>query len=154
VTELHRKGQDFKDGDSDNNFDDGTVLYYGHEASPKQDQAIASLVRRYFQAMSSDDGAAACSLLFSLFAEVIVEDYGSPATGQKSLQGTTCAAIVTKFFKQYGHRGTPRLVGVRLEGKKGLALLQFHPGAAPRSIEIHDEFGTWNLKALLDVSLP
>jgi hypothetical protein len=153
-----------RDGDYDNSGngtydkDDSVVLRYGHAAGASDRQAVAAVVKRYYAAAAAGDGAKGCSLIYSIFAETIPEDYGRPPAGPPALRGKTCAAVMSKVFKQSQPQlaadyATLKVTGVRLEGNRGWALLSFKAMPA-RSILVHSERGAWKIYALLDTGLP
>jgi hypothetical protein len=128
------------------------ALNYGHEASEPDRRAITALVKRYYAAAAADDGATACSLIYSTFEEAIPEDYGQPP-GPPNLRGKTCAVIMSKLFKQLP--GEPPAVlaktevtGVSVRGRRGFARLHssaMHTG----SIAVERERQTWKIQALI-----
>lgn len=153
-----------KDADSDydnksngrHDSDDNAILRFGHTASPTERRMVAGIVKRYYAAGAEGDGATACSLIYSIFAEAIPEDYGQ-APGPPGLRGKTCAAVLSKFFVQHHGRlaadsETLSVTGVRVEGNRGFALLSFRR-MPDRHIVLHRERGHWKLSALLDTGL-
>jgi hypothetical protein len=153
------------DGDKDNDIgapgddrNNNSVLDFAHAAGPSDRQAIAALIKRYYAAALAEDGAKACSMLYSTLAEAVPEDYGTPSGGQPYMQGTTCPAVMTLLFKHFHDRLTvelPKLevTRVRLEEHHGLAVLAF--GTMPeREIQVAREGHAWKIEALLDSELP
>jgi hypothetical protein len=152
-------GKDAADGDNDpNSEDDKNILAYGHAANAADMRTIATLVRRYYAAAAADNGTTACSLLFTLLAEVIPEDYGQ-APGPPSLRGKTCAVVMTKLFKQQHQLLSTnvamlKVTGARIGEKRGFALLLLGKTHEQRYIPVHREFGVWKVNSLLDSGLP
>ncbi len=145
-------------GAPDDDRSNNEVLGYGHAAVPSERRAIASLVERYYKAALAEDGANACSMLFSTLAEAVPEDYGQSPPGPTYMHGTTCPAAVTALFKHY-HRQLaielPRLRvrSVRVDQRHGLVVLNF--GALPeRQISVEREGRIWRINTLLDSELP
>lgn len=140
------------DNDSDNNNDD---YAYGHAASAADRRAVTALVERYFAAAAAGDGATACPLIYSLFAEEIPELYGEPP-GPPALRGSTCAVVMSKLFKQR-HRqmvadhATLEVTDVRVKGRRAHALLRFETGA--RDLLVHREGRVWKVDEMLDSPL-
>lgn len=139
-----------RDGDTDNNDDD---YRYGHAASAADKRAVTALVKRYYTLAAAGDGASACSLIFPPFAEEIPEIYGE-SLGPPALRGTTCAEVMTKFFKQEHRKLLVDIVklevtDVRIRGNRALALLNFK-AMPPRDIRVHRELGAWKIDELLD----
>lgn len=133
------------------------VTEFGHEASPADRRAIALLVKRYYAAAAADDGATACSLIYSPLSESVAEDYGQ-APAPASLAGTTCEEVMGKLFRQVP--GQPSAVlaatevtGVRVKGRKGFALLRSK--AIPEGdIAVERELGVWKVGGLIGGVLP
>jgi hypothetical protein len=157
TTTTGNHAKDSNDGDSDSSSnDDVEVLDYGHAANAADERTITALLKRYHAAAAAGDGATACSQIFSLMAEAIVEDYGELA-GPANLRGKTCAIVLSKWFK-LSHRkmvanaATLEVTGVRIKGKKGLALLRFGATGQPRYIPVRLEFGVWKIYSISDDS--
>jgi hypothetical protein len=152
------------DSDKDNDIgapDDDTqntsALDFGHAASAPERQTITALVKRYYAAALAENGAKACSMIYSTLAAAVPEDYGGPP-GPLYMRGAkTCAAAVTLLFKHFHTLLTlqvPRLkvARVRLIEHHGLALLNF--GKLPeREIYVAREGHIWRMSALLDGEL-
>lgn len=152
-----------KDNDSDNRTgsyfdkDDASVLDFGHAGGHADRRAIASLVKRYFAAADTDDGATACSLIVPSFASAIVEDYGRSG-GPLYARGDSCPAVMSKVFRHYhrqlvAHQATLRVAAVRVDGATGVATLAFKalPG---RQLRVERAGKGWRVDALLDLELP
>jgi hypothetical protein len=152
-------GRDSADGDKDTEGnDDNPILAFGHAANEADERAITALVKRYYAAAAADNGAAACSLIFVIFQEAIPEDYGQLA-GPRALRGKTCAVVMSKLFKLERrqivvHNSTLKVTSVRVDGKKGYALLRFGTMPEPRFLQVHIEFGVWKVDSLIDGALP
>jgi hypothetical protein len=153
-----------RDNDYDNSSnsyydkDDSVILGYGHAAGAADRQAVAAVVKRYYAAAAAGDGAKGCSLIYSIYAETIPENYGRPPAGPPALRGKTCAEVMSKVFKQRqpqlaADSATLKVTGARLEGNRGWALMSFKTMPA-RSILVHRERGAWKIYALLDSELP
>jgi hypothetical protein len=148
------------DEDNDNpgsgryDADDSPVLRFGHAASAVEMRAISSLVRRYYAAGAAGDGASACSLLYSLLADSVVEEYA----GSPGLRSKTCAEVLSKLFKQRhrelaGDVAALKTTVVRVGGDRGLSLVRF--GATrERRVLLRRERGAWKMDVLLDVGVP
>jgi hypothetical protein len=128
--------------------DDDAIEDFGKAADAAEEKAVASLVKRYYAAAAEGDGNKGCTMLFSLLAESVVPDFGEPP-GPPALRGKTCGAVLSKIFKQR-HRqfvadsAMLRVVGVRIMGKQGYALLK--TAAFPRgSILLRRERTVWKL---------
>ncbi len=113
--------------------------------------AMTGLVARYYAAAAADDGAAACSMLYSVFEETIAPDYGEPP-GPPSLRSRTCAGVLTKLFRLIP--GQPpaslartRVIGVRLAGRRGEVLVR-SPTLPAGEIAIRLEHSVWRVAAL------
>jgi hypothetical protein len=152
-----------RDNDSDNRThsyyddDDSGVRRFGHPAGTGDRRAVEGLVKRYFTAASAEDGAAACSMIVSIFAKSVPEDLGRPP-GPVYARGSTCATVMSKIFAHYHrqlaiHAATLRFGGVRVSGGKGVAVLAFK-GLPGRQIHVAQEKHVWKMDALLDLELP
>jgi ketosteroid isomerase-like protein len=133
------------------------ITEFGHKASPADRQAITALVKRYYAAAASDDGATACSLIYSTIAESVAEDYGQ-APAPASLSGNTCEVVMSKLFRQVPQQpsavlATTEVTGVRVNGRKGYALLRSKTIPAG-DIPLQRELGTWRIGTLIGSALP
>jgi hypothetical protein len=147
VDEAHSNG--LYDGD------DGPTLDYGHRADAADRDAITNLVRRYFAAAATDNGAKACSLLNSFVAEAVAEDFSDTP----SLRGKTCAVVLSKFFRQrhkeiLSDSTTLDVLIVNVEGNKALVVMHFATSPLARKIAERREDGKWKILDLLDTPLP
>jgi len=136
--------------------DDDIVLRHGRAATPAEQGAIASLVKQYYAAAASANGAAGCHLVYSLFAEAIAEDYGE---GPGPLHGMTCTEVLSKMFKLKQRQWAKELpavkvVGARIEGKLGWAVINLGPKQAPRRIRIRLDGETWKIRQLETLIMP
>jgi hypothetical protein len=129
------------------------IATFGHAASVADKQAITALVKRYYAAAVADDGAKACTLIYSLYEEAIAEDYGRSPPGPPGLSGNTCAVVMTKLFKHVPGQppavlATTEVTGVRVKGKDGI--VQLHSKAIPRGeIAVRRELGSWKVLAMI-----
>jgi hypothetical protein len=151
------------DGDSDrpgsggSDTDNDAVSTYGHAAGTADIQAIAVLLKRYYTLAATGDGARACSMVYWLFAETVVEEHDR-GRGPTSLRGNTCAQVASKLFTQR-HRelvedvATLQVVWVRLDGNRGVALVRFGP-ARERDVAVQRDHGVWKMNVLLDSGDP
>jgi hypothetical protein len=146
------------DGDIDTlgkafDSDNDTPLGYAPPAGPVNRRAIVALLRRYYTTAAAGDGASACSLLDPLFAEQITEEH-RPGKGPRSLQGATCARVMSKLFRQR-HRELAqdaaefRVGVVELRQNRGLVLM---PYATAREMEVvvHRDDGVWRMDVAVD----
>jgi hypothetical protein len=153
ATQASRPVENDNDGDGDGGADDNG---WGHAASTGDRRAVVALVKRYYAFAAADDGTAACSLIYSIFAEEIPEVYGEPP-GEPALRGKTCGVVMSKFFRQI-HRwlttdlATLEVIDVRVKGLRGLALLSFK-NTPEHDIPVHLEHRVWKIDALLDGGL-
>lgn len=131
------------------------ISTFGHAATGAEKRAITALVRAYYAAAAADDGAKACSMIYSIFEEAIPEDYGQPP-GPPELRGTTCAVVLSKLFRHVP--GQPpsvlaktEVTGVRLRGRVGYA--QLRSSAMPAGeIGLEREHSSWKLSSLIGSS--
>jgi hypothetical protein len=129
-------------------LDDKPVTYYGHTADTVNRRTITGLVRHYYAAISSGDGARACGLLETKLAKTLAPDPAAPrATGG-------CAAVIPTLFKNIPGRplvdfARIAVIGVRLKDDKALALLRL-PSGELGYLPLGHENGAWKVDALLD----
>jgi hypothetical protein len=153
------------DGDKDNDIgapdddrNNNSVLSFGQAASSSDQSAITGLIKRYYAAALAEDGAKACSLLYSTLAEAVPEDYGQSPPGQPYMRGTTCPTVMMLLFKHEHGKLTVqvpllKVARVRLNEHHGLTVLKF--GKMPeRQIPVAREGHVWKVEALLDSELP
>ena len=141
--------------DDKNNND---VLDSGSEASPSDRKKIVALVNGYYKIALAEDGAKACTMIYSTLAESVPEDYGSFA-GPSYMRGTTCPAVLTLLFKHFHSllaMQLPKLkvTRVRLTEHHGLAVLNFGKTLPERQISVSREGHVWRIATLLDSQLP
>lgn len=147
-TSTHK---DDRDNDGDNNNDDQHVLGFGHVAGAADNQAITTLITRYYAAAATEDGTKACPLLAPFIAESLPEGYGRTA----GLRGSTCTAVISKLFKK-DHRelvnknATLKVMRVGVEGDKSLVALEFPTIPEVRQVTIRRNGNTWKMLTLLD----
>jgi hypothetical protein len=130
---------------------------FGHPANARDARLVTTLVKRYYAAAAHEQGAVACGLLYSVFAEAVVQTYGGPG-GSPSLRGDTCAAVLTKLFKQLHRRlsngTTARVAAVRVNFNFASAQFGFDGMKPTQYILAHRERGAWKMYVLLDVGHP
>ena len=106
-----------QDSDKYGNEPDNEHEVFGHPADATDARLVTVLVERYYAAAAHEDGAAGCGLLYSPFAESLVEAYGG-ASGSPNLHGDTCAEVLSKLFTQLHNRlsdgTTVRVAAVRV----------------------------------------
>lgn len=149
------------DGDSPGqgyyDADDSDVLDYGAPASATDRQAIALAIKRFSAAAAAGDGAAVCTMIYSLFAESIIENVGAQSGAHLS-QSKRCEIAVSIVLEQTYRRLAAedaglKVVGVRVLGDRAFALLS--TGTRPeRYILLRRESGTWKLNGLADRGMP
>jgi hypothetical protein len=140
-----------RDNDNDNNDDDQHVLAFGHIADTVNNQAITTLLNHYYTAAAAENGAKACTLLTPFIAETVVEvDGNAPA-----LKGKTCAAVMTKLFKNQ-HRdlveknANLKIIRIGIEGDRSLVALEFPEVPEVRQITVRYNHNKWTVLHLLD----
>lgn len=163
VAELAKRDQD---GDIDRltqsryDRDNDAIPGFGQPADAADRRAIVALIKRYYKVAAAGDGAQACSLQYALSAELVVEEHHR-GKGPPSLQGDTCAQIMSKLLARH-HRelaedisGGYRVLAVQVHFNQGYALVRF---AAPRAFHelrelrmlVHREHGGWKMDKPLD----
>ena len=134
--------------------DDNHISIYGHQATEPDKRAITALVNRYYVAAAADDGAAACSLIYSTLAKSVPEDYGQPP-GLPTLRGKTCPVVMSKVFKHVPRQSTAdfattKVTGIRLNGEHGF--VQLSSRTIPTGelfVEREGGSGSWKVGALI-----
>lgn len=143
-----------RDNDTDHNDDDAHYLDFGRAADPAELREALALVRGYYAAATAENGAKACALLDPIIAETVVEKYGeSPA-----VSGRTCAVVMSKLFTNRhallsAENATLRIPEIRVQGDKGLAILELPTIPEVRKLELHRVDGTWRVLNMLDTIL-
>lgn len=135
--------------------DDGSIRYYGQAATAADARAITALIKRYYAAAASEDGATACALTYFIDVEMIPEHYGQPP-GPLWLRGAnTCSAVLSLVFKHFHSQLTVavEVTGVRVSGDRGDALVGFRTLPAG-VVKVRREGGAWKIDGLLAVALP
>ena len=153
------------DSDKDNDFggftdepNNDSTINYGHAATATEQRAITALIKRYYTVALAEDGAAACSLLYSTLAEGVAEDYGHSPPGPPYMAGNTCPTVMQMLFRHFHRQLTAELPllhvsRVRLKAHRGWVLLSF--GSLPeREISVTREGSVWKVDLLLDIALP
>ena len=148
------------DGDADNDSlgmgrldsDNDAIPTFGRTASTAERGAITSLFRRFYTAAAAGRGAAACSMLYWLVAEELVEEH-SRGRGPAARRGVTCAQIAKKIFREH-HRELVsdvtelRVTIIQLRRNRGWAVLDFAP-ARELLGTVQREGAGWKLGSLL-----
>jgi hypothetical protein len=154
------------DGDKDNDLgaaegddhNNNSTLDYGHEANVSDTRTITALVKRYYTAAYTENGAKACSMLYSTLEEAVPEDYGQAPPGPPYMSGTTCSAVLTLLFKHFHPQLAieyPKLVVARVRMVEHHAIVILRFGALPeRQIGVTREGHTWKMSQLLDAEVP
>jgi hypothetical protein len=129
--------------------DDKEVIAFGHRAKAAEQRQIGDLIARYYAAAASGEGAAGCSMLYSLFAEGIVEDQGEE---DAHAHGKSCAEILSRLFRRYRRQLTAarrrlRLTEARVEGPRGYAVLDLGEGI-PFAMYLHRDSGRWTVESI------
>ena len=126
---------------------------YGRGASPADTRAIATLVKRYLAAATSDEGTMACSLLDA----TLVRELAAAGSGEGS--GDSCATALPALFMRQHPRttaadvATMTVISVHVKGDVGLAELGFR--TLPEQELIAEREGhTWKIDALLGNYMP
>jgi hypothetical protein len=153
-----------KDNDGDSkagtryDSDDAKTLSFGHAATASDAKTIAALIRRYYAAAAAEDGTKACSMLDSVYAETLPEDYGTSPPGPAFAQGKTCAAVLTAVFKHFHGEVLKRfpkleVSRIRIKRREGIAISSFGD-LSEREIHFEREGHSWKLVTLIDNELP
>jgi hypothetical protein len=147
---------DRKAGEGYYDFDDADFRDYGEAADESVTRQVSMIVRRYYAAAATGNGAAACALLDPGFAKAVVAEY-SHATAV--LRGKTCAVAASKLFAQLHPQlsiddSTLKVGPVRVHGGGGYVLLGFEGELPVRYLVIRRAGGQWKIDRLIDIDLP
>ncbi len=126
---------------------------FGHVANAADRRAAMALLRRYFEAAKTGDGAAACRLMYSSMSESMVEDYGSLG-GSPYMRASTCAGVMSGLFKHLHARlaaeaATFAVAEVRVRRRYASVRMGFGGGLARFYLELQRERGRWRLDRIL-----
>lgn len=152
---LARDGDDDIDslGQGRYDTDNDANPTFGPAASASERQAIIALIKRYYAAAVEDEGARACSMLYPLIAEAVVEEH-RPGKGSPALRGGTCAQVAAKVFAQR-HRelvadaATLRVGWIQRQARQAVTLVHFGP-TRELIVRLHQAHGSWQMNDLLD----
>lgn len=128
--------------------DDLEILDYGRAAGPSDLHEVASLLRRYYTAAMARDGERGCELSYPLYAEALEENFREK-TGKHD---ATCAtALDDNFRREHAELAYEaarlRVVGLRVDGARGYALVGPRSGEAQRYLFVHRSRGAWTVEA-------
>jgi hypothetical protein len=148
--DIDRLTQGSHDGDGD------AIPTFGPPAGAADRRAILALFRRYYANAAAGDGARACSMMDIPAAESVVEEH-SRGKGPRSLQGKTCAQIMSTLFKRR-HRELMediagyRVLAVQVHGGGGLVLVRFPAKRELRELRVivRRDHGAWRMAVPLD----
>jgi hypothetical protein len=132
--------------------DDGSLFAsYPGSVSPTESRAIATLVRHYYEASLTGNGAQACALLSAGLARGLAADLAQPTQDARD----TCAAAISPLLDQQRQHLTEEdpatmvVVGVHLNGNLALVVLGFKR-APEGAILAEREGAVWKMDALFD----
>ncbi|MGA9285385.1 MAG: hypothetical protein WBV85_08075 [Solirubrobacteraceae bacterium] len=138
--------------------DDKAVLDFGHAASASEKEQITALVRSYYAIAAAQNGTKACTLLYSILAEAVPENYGISPPGPSYAHGKTCPEVLAAFFKHFHQQIVAKLPKlkvsrVRIKERQGVAVLSF--GKLPESeMRVVREGHIWRIISVVDTELP
>jgi hypothetical protein len=138
-----------RDNDGDRNDDDIGVLGYGRPAGAADRSASVALATRYLAAAARGDGAAGCRLLVPAVVESIGEAH------ERSQRRLPCAAALSALFREHHAElalksETLRVIAVRVEGARALAVLDFSTIPEVRELVERRVGDSWRLVTVLD----
>lgn len=143
-----------QDTDGDSAYHDND-LYLGHRVGRNAQSEVERTLKSYYELAGGDAGRRACALLAPSFRQEVPRTYGRPP-GPPALRGTTCASVLSAFFRQR-QRGWSReaqklkVIGVFAENGRGLAILRFGKGPK-RDIDVLREGNGWMVDELVDAA--
>jgi hypothetical protein len=146
------------DDDKDNatgstyDFDDNGTLAYGYPADPEEQGEITALVKRYYTALASHDGAVVCSLIKPSLAKALAEQGGASHHSHRSYV-SACGRVATKLLAQSkrpaAYVAPVEVLVVRVSQGSGLAVVR-QPTAKIRELRVELEGNVWRLDSLYD----
>lgn len=159
-------GRTDRDGDTDNptggayDEDDVGLFNYGHPATPAQARDIAAVLRPYFVAAATSNGARACAMMVPRIARALPETVGGVG-GPPYARGRNCAEVTSRIFRFYRNQLSAearalRVARVGVGGAHAMAVLAFPtiPGFPERIIRLEREGGAWKVEGVTDNELP
>jgi hypothetical protein len=135
--------------------DDGPSFAFGHAPSVAVRGAIAGVVKRYYAAAATSDGARACPLLMPAVARSLPESYGGPLAPVYMRGAKTCAAVLSLIFS-HDHTQLAdaiELFSVRVEGEDARVIFSSRTMPAS-SVLLTGQGGTWRLVEISAQPLP
>lgn len=132
-------------------------LRFGHKADQADTRAVAVTVKRYYGAVATDDGARACSLIYSPMAKALPEVAGE-ALNQPTLRYKSCALAMSLLVRHRNEQPTAdvktiEVTSVRVKGAQGIALLRSRRMRAGE-IVVHREGPEWKIQDTFGSVLP
>jgi hypothetical protein len=134
--------------------DDSRIVAYGHAASASQEQTIKALVRRYYAAAATRNGARACPMISSALEKAIPEDYAKAAHA-RGREADSCRGVMSLLFAQ-AHREVVSafvVMAVRIGGSQARVLLGSRTSPASY-VGLQYERATWRFDSLFPTPLP
>jgi hypothetical protein len=124
--------------------------------TPTDKRAVAELVKRYYAAALAGDGVKGCSMLYSVFAKAVAEDYGQVPSLSYLHGAKTCAALMSRVFDHFHSQLAAqvpvlRVTAVRFKGARGVAVLSFKD-MPTLLLPVEREHGVWRVDQLLAFS--
>jgi hypothetical protein len=135
--------------------DDASVRDYGHVPGATEERALASFVRRYYQAAAADDGSTACALIATNVAQAVPQEFGQGG-GPSYLNGaSSCQALMARLFahSRGEFTGAIMMTGARVEGDRAYVLLGSATNPASYMTLVR-EGRAWKLDGLTAATLP
>jgi hypothetical protein len=136
--------------------DDREVRYFGHPASEQDRRSITALIDHYYAAAAAGDGGVACSMIDASLVDALVAQPGRVSATPSSAD-RSCATAMSRLFAHVPGRSaadmaTTKVIGVRVRGSEGLALLHLRDSAT-RDMPVAREGGAWRVEAFFDNGL-
>ncbi len=159
-TSAQRAGLSIPTIDREGDFDNPTKAYYdrddyfGEPANAIDRQAITHIVGLYYQFAAADDGTSACTLLYPVAIEALVDSYEQSS----SLHGKGCATILSHTFKARNnmfvlHKQMLKIIAVRTANERGWAVMTFGT-RHERHLLMRRYHNAWKVAEPLDSDLP
>jgi hypothetical protein len=134
--------------------DDFAEVNYGQPMKGRQKRTAIALLKRYYKTAVAEDGATACSFLFSVAAKEVVEEQHD-----WHVHGNSCPTVVTAIFRRL-HRllvaeaRSMRVVRAGAYGPNGRLILRVANSPEAREFRLRMVAGKWTVQYPMDSALP
>jgi hypothetical protein len=158
LPQIELPADDDLDSDAYKGERDVDHVLFPRIASPVGAHAATLVVKRYFAVAARDDGAAACSLMYSALAEATAVAY-ERETGTPAARNEACAVAVSSVFARMRRQlraesATLRVDEVRVLGRQASVRVTFAAERPSRYVSLERERGAWRVSRILPIEQP